>query len=289
MASRIQKNSLKRRKISWCFLILFLILIPEIGNCQDQKKWKSIEFSSWGQKGKVELGNYFVEYYMGGKTGKERKHIWGYALIKDKKGNILKRIEDWIVESIGWDDITGDGTTEIIITTYSGGAHCCETSYIYSLKEKLENILIFNYMGHYNFIKEIKDLNGDGVKEIIVNDGRFDYFDEFSHAGSPMFNQVLCYRDNRYRECIKEFPEFIEKKLQELIFPELEPIENDRLESVIKPQVIEIYAYFILLGREKKGWQKLMAISPDSIKTWLIKYRKEIIEEMKGELPITYE
>lgn len=64
-------------------------------------------------------------------------------------------------------DITRDGVPEVVISTWSGGAHCCYTTAAYSAGPELRQLLSLDTG---NCGGEFSDLNGDGVFEFSTCD-----------------------------------------------------------------------------------------------------------------------
>jgi hypothetical protein len=86
-------------------------------------------------------------------------------------------------------DITGDGRPEVIVETYSGGAHCCFSTLVYSLGERAEKILetpAANCSGVF------RDLDNNAVLEFVTCDDRFAYA-YCPFAASPVVTAVLAY------------------------------------------------------------------------------------------------
>jgi hypothetical protein len=86
-------------------------------------------------------------------------------------------------------DITGDGRAELVVTTNSGGAHCCESTSIYSIEGAPRKILS---VATGSCPGELVDLDKDGVPEFKTCDDTFANA-MCSFAYSPMPNVVLAY------------------------------------------------------------------------------------------------
>ncbi len=83
-------------------------------------------------------------------------------------------------------DLTNDGTPEVVIERFTGGAHCCSGTEVYSVGERLENVLSRTPSecgGAFN------DLDDDGTYEFITCDDVFAYA-YCPYVGSP-FPQVV--------------------------------------------------------------------------------------------------
>ena len=78
-------------------------------------------------------------------------------------------------------DVNGDGNPDLVLEGYSGGAHCCWTYYIISLGHEPGMVSKFENERGAGFVLNKKT----GKMEIETLDGAFDYFDNFSHGGTP--------------------------------------------------------------------------------------------------------
>jgi len=93
-------------------------------------------------------------------------------------------------------DVTGDRRAELVVVTNSGGAHCCESTAIYSIEgttaRPLLSVMTNDCLG------ELVDLDSDGRAEFQTCDAGFAY--EFcSFAVSPMPPVVFAYEPSQRR------------------------------------------------------------------------------------------
>ena len=75
------------------------------------------------------------------------------------------------VHELSGRDINGDGRTDLIVTDWSGGAHCCYSIDVYSLEQTPKPLLSLN-VGNCG-TPDLSDLNGDGRLEIITCDDQW--------------------------------------------------------------------------------------------------------------------
>ncbi|MDY7041722.1 MAG: hypothetical protein SVX38_12745, partial [Chloroflexota bacterium] len=69
-------------------------------------------------------------------------------------------------------DITGEGHPDVVVSVFSGGAHCCFSTVVYDLGPALMKVMetpLSNCDGYF------QDLNGDGALEFITCDDSFVY------------------------------------------------------------------------------------------------------------------
>jgi len=175
-----------------------------------------------------------------------------------KGGKTLWSIEVWNAGASTL-DVDNDGTEELFIEDYSGGAHCCFTYYLYTRKPSLKLLGIFD-MG--NGILEFKDLNGDGKLEAVGSYDGFAYYD-YCYAVSPWIPIVFSLKGGRYVENTKAFPDLIQESLDRYL---ADPPEND--DESRKSWATAIYAHMILLGKETSAWETIRGTCPDML-DWL--------------------
>ena len=117
------------------------------------------------------------------------------------------------ISSLKAEDLDADGKKEILIETYTGGAHCCTSLFIARIKDKKFNYLDTIYWGNCSYF--IEDLNNDGKKEIIGRNDMFAYFfTNFSMSRFPV--QIYNLRKNRLKLVNSEFTSTIYKNINDL-------------------------------------------------------------------------
>jgi hypothetical protein len=116
------------------------------------------------------------------------------------------------VEAPSGTDITGDGRPEIVVSTWSGGAHCCYTTTIYSVEREARRILELQ-SGNCG-PGELTDLDHDRTLEVVVCDDSWAY-EYCSFADSPMPRVVFAY-DAARREYRPATPRFADRYRDEI-------------------------------------------------------------------------
>ena len=148
-------------------------------------------------------------------------------------------------------DITGDGIPDLVVEGYSGGAHCCNDYLIFSLGEQFQKIAHL-YGGDSSF--EFKDIDGDGVYEIIGRDWTFAYW-ETSFAASPAPEIILYYKDNKYKLACglmrESHPEFMDKFDKKLEMIKSDPAWTDEVPSSLWGYMLDL----IFTGNSKKAYE----------------------------------
>src|SRR4030095_4300532 len=116
------------------------------------------------------------------------------AVILDSKGAQIAEIKDFDVEPDphetveGWSggslDLDADGSEDLFLRTFSGGAHCCYGLKPYSLGKGFKKIADLKLLDCGDKVK-LKDLNGDGPLEIIACNAAFTYLKGIPFSLSP--------------------------------------------------------------------------------------------------------
>ena len=93
-------------------------------------------------------------------------------------------------------DIVGNSTPELVFASFSGGAHCCYTTYILELADPVATLWEFNTESN-NVI--MVDINNDGTLELRAWDPAFHYW-KTSYATSPSPEVILSFdaKSNKY-------------------------------------------------------------------------------------------
>ena len=140
---------------------------------------------------------------------------------------------------------------QVLFTSYSGGAHCCTWIQLLEFsggRWRAVDVREWDGEGLVNFPV---DVNGDGVRDLVMADNRFDYaFD--SHAGSFMPPQILNVRDGRVVD-VSTDPSY--RRIFESALAEVEPICREHANGACAAFV----AIAARLGRAEWAWPIMMA------------------------------
>jgi FG-GAP repeat len=108
-----------------------------------------------------------------------------------------------ITDSSG-SDLNGDGYPDLVVSAWSGGAHCCYSSGVYSVGENVQQILSLE-TGNCG-PGEFDDLDGNGTAEFITCDDRWAYT-YCSFADSPLPRVIYAYEPSR-RAFVPDTPRY---------------------------------------------------------------------------------
>ena len=165
-------------------------------------------------------------------------------------------------------DLDGDREPEVILDYFSGGAHCCNSTIIYSYNpDRRRYGAINHYWGNGGYTLE--DLNGDGIPEFNSRDDNFAYaFTDFVASRYPI--QIWQYQQQAMQDITRDFPDIVYNHALQL-WQEYSSLRDKRASGLspeeisVRPQVEQavLAAYLAnkyLLGQEEDGWRQLWQV-----------------------------
>ncbi|HEU5412820.1 MAG TPA: hypothetical protein VFW31_03645 [Candidatus Angelobacter sp.] len=165
-------------------------------------------------------------------------------------------------------DVNGDGNPDLVLEAYSGGAHCCWTYYIISLSREPGLLAKFENERGAGFVLN----NRTGKMEIETLDGAFDYFDNFSHGGTPFPDVYLRLDDRRLIDISREHKADYDRRISELksaisvkelaIFIQAENTEEKIGWEQVSSKVVAIVQAYLYSGRPKQAHAALTQMWP---------------------------
>lgn len=201
----------------------------------------------------------------------EDKFPLGVVKMFDSENRLAKIVAYRRLNIKGCADLTADGVPELMLEGYTGGTHCCWVDAIYSMGEEIKNRLVFeSRTGGIDMADDLQDLNQDSVLEIFATDSSLFYFDDLTGPDFPALPLVLCYRDERYEDCTRQFPALLAEEIQRA---ETE-LRGHTVE--VKRQALRFYALHVLAGEEAQGWQRLQESVPANVLSWLEENKEAI-------------
>ncbi|WP_013322385.1 hypothetical protein [Gloeothece verrucosa] len=163
-------------------------------------------------------------------------------------------------------DLDNNGVDEVVVRVFTGGAHCCTNTIIYTWQEpnfiKTETDLMDGSGGTF------EDLNGDGKLEFLSYDNSFLY--KFSsYAGSFPPTLIYSFQNGHFQTVTRKYPKKLRETLQEMYKAIREgQKKNYEINGILAGYV----AQKILLGEYEEGWQFMLA-NYDRISDWgLVRY-----------------
>jgi hypothetical protein len=179
-------------------------------------------------------------------------------------------------------DLTGDAQPELIIQTYSGGAHCCFEIFVYRLHPAFQRLLRYEANNAGGF--KVHRLGGRIVLEL--GDDSFAYYEDLCYACSPArLPMAACYGGGRFADCTRQFPQlvptyinFYTGRLKEAA----RQTDESRLQYM-RGGALGLYAAYALMGRASEGFSAVRGVTSEAaVLNWLEAQRGAVQKWMAG-------
>ncbi|TET18220.1 MAG: hypothetical protein E3J78_06680 [Candidatus Cloacimonadota bacterium] len=198
------------------------------------------------------LGEENTLNYMGYTLEKQITEEDGYQMyimiLTDGNGNVIKKF-DLGADSEEWNswkllDVIKGGNKELLISQYSGGAHCCEYNWIYEFTPEVKEIFNSYQYNTLGFMAPPDDLNNDGNDELILQDLLFSYFYRCCYAASPSYSVIFEYDPERQEYVVQN------SKFREFLIPEEPDIfiladEFEDIKTTDNPDEVDPGGYYL--------------------------------------------
>lgn len=195
------------------------------------------------------------------------RELMGVARLLDRRGREVRSVTDERLDDIRFVELNGKGLPELIVEMRSGGENCCTTEYVFTQDGGLRNLLVFE--GNYGSIEEVRDLNRDGVRELIAyNDvlrGEFEL-----PLAEPELALVLGWDGRRYRNLTARFPEkarALARRYQAELLKETKKPEPDM--DTLRAAAVGFYANSRAIGEAAPSRAWLEKNAPPETWNWL--------------------
>jgi hypothetical protein len=199
-----------------------------------------------------------------------------------KNGRLILTVNDYSITRAECGDINDDKTLELLVSTYSGGAHCCETLHVWALDDKAPRKILEYPAGNAGGF-ELRDLDGDGRKELLLGDDSFAYFGDLCYACSPTrLPMVACSTEKGYQDCTRKFPDVIRAWISRYAERLGTPLSAEDV-PFIEGAALGVFALSSLLGEEDKAIESIRAAvnSPEVMK-WVDRARPQVKDWMEA-------
>lgn len=185
-------------------------------------------------------------------------------------------------------DINGDGIPDVIVSYFSGGAHCCSKYAVFSLGRELKLLGVLDGQ-HSDF--DFKDLDSDGKYEAVGRDWTFAYWGS-SFAESPAPEVILRWKNGSYRLADdlmrkKYYRDEVMKIVDEFkndILPLSEEDKTLHVDITISAAMLEL----IYTGNGNLAWEFVDRVWPipddDSLKTRWLSDKRKFLKDFKAQL-----
>ena len=95
-------------------------------------------------------------------------------------------------------NITGNGVPNLVISEFSGGAHCCVNTFIFEIGKRFREIAKLGGEADHSSDARFTDADGDGILEFVTYDWTFAYW-RTGFSDSPAPQVILRYRNGTYQ------------------------------------------------------------------------------------------
>jgi hypothetical protein len=240
----------------FCLLPLFLAIIPAAFattklDFDDGQTLKDKVISSG--KIKVQVSYQPIDISRQVDNNSEGKNVF-YKIFYDH--NFFQEGSDYNAFGSGYvelKDLDNNGTDEVIISTYSGGAHCCTSFVIYTWQQdkfvKAETGFLDGVGGSF------EDLNQDKKYEFVTLDNAFLYAFS-SYAGSFPPSKIYTFQQGKLEDVTRKYPQELRKTLTAM-YQAFQTAKKEKTE--VNGILAGYVAQKILLGEYEEAWQFLLA------------------------------
>jgi hypothetical protein len=194
-----------------------------------------------------------------------------------KGGRLLETVSDWRITRLECADLENDKTPELLVASYSGGAHCCETIRVWTLEPNAPRKILEYDAGNAGGF-ELRDLDGNGRLELLLGDDSFADFDDLSDAYSPRrVPLVACSGATGWIDCTRKFPEVLRAALVGYV-EQLAPfVSDDAAGRTVRGAALGVLAVSVLLDEEEAGLEIIRrAVASDEVMKWLERARPKV-------------
>ena len=229
--------------------------------------------------------------------------IYACKLTVKKNGKVVAKFENergekyWL--RYGFFNFLKKNDKQLVVHTYSGGAHCCYDYYIYDLSPRFHPIYKSTKFDSANEIGDELvpvDIDGDGVYEFYQDVMAFDYDGAGGHASASFPPAIFRFDrgSGRFDLATKRFPKFVLAQLSKnLTYLDKEIAENkdtyvsadDRAEYDEEYRVRETFLFWMYAGKREKAWEYFRNNYRSKISG---KYMDEFREQFIGEFHETF-
>jgi hypothetical protein len=153
-------------------------------------------------------------------------------------------------------DVTGEGNADLIVHTYSGGAHCCFSTAVYNLGLVMTKVL---ETPQSNCDANFEQLDGDAALEVLTCDDIFAYH-FCCYAGSPMVRVILDYQPAAgYLPASPQFPHLYAEAIASHTAMAAQAVPGEMCENdgTTKCAVLPLVLDYLYSGRPGEAWAQL--------------------------------
>ena len=169
-------------------------------------------------------------------------------------------------------DLDSDGLAEVIVQDYSGGAHCCTNTAVYSWQDGKFVTIESGYLDGLG--GRFEDLDNDGSSEFVSYDNGFLY--RFSsYAGSFPPPLISTFKGGELIETTRQYPTVIRERIAQIE----ETLADENFEGERNGLLAGYVAMKSLVGEYDESWAYMLK-RYDAESDWGLEIRDEQGEEI---------
>src|ERR1019366_7079132 len=155
----------------------------------------------------------------------------------------------------------GDGFPEIVFSNFSGGAHCCTTIAVISLRPQGPVVVFDEELGSGG--AGFKDLDGDGRREIRY-EHLFEYaLGDFAHGTFSIPVIYSAGKDGVYRVNTRAFAQLMSNEYEAASEEHQKAVYDSPIEAMEEDRdLIDMFFLAYLGGRSVEGFETLTQLKP---------------------------
>jgi hypothetical protein len=183
-------------------------------------------------------------------TGNDHKNLQ-YKISYQGQKQVVEAVSTFYMGSAFLQDLDNNGTSEAIVKTFSGGAHCCTIFSIYSWDG---NQFVETAVGGDGAGGSFMDIDNDGTTEFVTMDNAFLY--QFSsYVGSFPPTKILKFEGGELVDVTRQYPQFLESVAASMYQTFVSNQNSGQVNGILAGYV----AQKILLGEYREGWDFMLA------------------------------
>lgn len=163
-------------------------------------------------------------------------------------------------------DINGDGYPDVIVETFSGGAHCCFGTQVFSLRPT--NAALILQKPESNAGGQFQDLNGDGIFEFITYDDTFAY--QYCPYAAGVFVKVVMEYDAAQDRYAPASPRFSDQYREDITQNEgralSAPGEFGEWDGTNACAILPLVLDYLYIGQQDQAHMELVSRYSDPAK-----------------------
>lgn len=234
---------------SYLVFSILLIATPVLAETQIEIDSDTLSFKDK----KLQAGNIEVAVSYNRKEEFDESDNLYYQILYNDVPQLSSSTVTQFTGGVSLQDLDANGIAEVIIRTFSGGAHCCTNYTIYT---RQNNQFIKTETGFIDGIGgDFRDLDSDRKFEFVTNDNSFLYTFS-SYAGSFPPSQIYTFANGKFNDVTRRYTQQLKSRAWDMYQAFL---QNKKEQYEVNGILAGYVAQKILLGEYEQGWQFMLA------------------------------